>query len=766
MVDSLPPVIATLVSAIAVVLSAALGGQLICTLFGARRWTPAAPAVGLSVAMLIAAASPHLPGRTTWPFVITVLLTLAGLVKAALEPEHRPPVGAWLAGGLTLLVALVPFYAQGRFGVLGVSFNNDMAAHLLYAGAYRDAALETATPLLNYYPFGPHAFVAELGHGLGLGLDGVFTGLTIAMPVLSAITIFGLLGRVRWPAAALAAAAAAMSYLSAAYMGEGAFKELMFPLLLLGAVGLLVSLRRGDVTGPARLVGLGLIVGGVLSMYSIPGLAWIGGTVALSSLALAFLPRPEGRPRALGAEIRALVLPAVFAVVVLLVAIVPQIPRIHGFWDYMHRTGAAGTGIAKDDIGNLAGPLQFLESTGIWLSADFRYAPLVQTASTLLGLLVLVAAAWGAVRLLRRSEPELVAATVTCVLLAAWSAHSQSPYTTAKSFVIVSPFFVVLAAVGLLERRADPAPLRVGRGIVAIGLVAVAAVSSFLTLRYLPVGPRANEQQLAKLRPFVQGKKVLLTLNDEFGQWYLSGATVAQPTFPAGRVDVGGAPPLPVKDAGVGHAYDWDSFGNIDRFDAVVTARDPSASQAPPNFRLRAASGPWQLWVRTGPSKLRGVLSGEGADAGQALDCSSLEGKAVLKGRGVAGIRRAPVRALTPPIAQGQTVSVPVALSRGRWLVNVAYAWRGDVRVQGQGIDTTLPASLERQGTRYPAGAVTVSKAGTLPFTVSASKTRLARPGLATAPVELSFTPVAAERTVPVRQACGKYLDWYEPAAS
>jgi hypothetical protein len=229
---------------------------------------------------------------------------------------------------------------------------------------------------------------------------------------------------------------------------------------------------------------------------------------------------------------------------------------------------------------------------------------------------------------------------------------------------------------------------------------------------------------------------------------------------------VGNAPPLPVKDAGIGHAYDWDSFGNLDRFDAVVTARDPSASRPPSSFRLRATSGPWQLWVRTGPSKLRGVLSSERAEAGQLLDCSLPEGRAVLKGGGVAGIRRAPVRALSPPVVQGQTVPVPVVLSPGRWRVNVAYTWRGEVRVQGPGVDTTLPASLERQGTRYPAGALTVSEAGTLPFTVSAQETRFTRPGLATAPVELSFTPVAPERTVPVRQACGKYLDWYEPAVS
>lgn len=757
--------IATLVSALALVLAATLGGQLICALFGARRWTPAAPAVGLSVLMLIAVAGPHLPGRMTLPFIVTVLLTLGGAVQVAGRPEDRPPAGVLLAGGLAFLVTLIPFYAQQRFGILGVGFNNDTAAHLLFAGSYRDAALQAAAPLLDYYPFGPHALVAELAHGFGLGIDGTFMGLTIAMPVLTAITVFGLLRQVGWPAAVLASVAAAMPYLVAAYLGEGAFKEVMFPLLLLGTVGLLGSLRRGEVEGPARLVSLGLLVGGVLSMYSIPGLAWIGGTVAVAAAAFAVpVLRAEGEGvRGVWRRTVALIGPALFAGVVLVVALIPQLPRLHAFWQYMHRTGAAGTGIAKDDVGNLAGPLRFLESTGVWFSADFRFPPSTQTASTLLGIVVLAAAAWGAARLLRRWEPELVAAAAVCLLLAAISAHSQSPYTTAKSFVIVSPFLVTLAAVGLLERRKDAAPLRATRIVIAVGLLAVGAVSSFMTLRYLPVGPRAHEQQLAKFRPLLQGKKVLLTLNDEFGQWYLSGAEVAQPLFPATRRDVGAVPVLPVKEAGLGHAYDFDSFGSsINRFDAVVMPRDPSSSQPPANFELQATSGPWALYRRTGPGKLRGVLSGEKADAGQQLVCASPEGKAVLKAGGVAGIRRAPVRVMSPVVLAGTTVPVPVTLGPGRWLVNIAYNWRDTVRLTGPGLDTRLPASLDRQSARYPAGRV---DGGALTLKLSAKKNRISERGQAMAPVELSFTPVGTARTVPVRQACGHYLDWYEPAA-
>jgi hypothetical protein len=365
----------------------------------------------------------------------------------------------------------------------------------------------------------------------------------------------------------------------------------------------------------------------------------------------------------------------------------------------------------------------------------------------------------------RRGERELAIAAAVCIALAAWSAHSQSPYTTAKSFVITSPFLILLASVALLECRRDGSLMRGGRTVVAVGLACVAAVSSFLTLRYVPVGPRTHEQQLAQFRPLLQSQKVLFLGNDEFGQWYLSGAVVAQPIFPAARRDVGAVQVLPVKTVDLGQAYDWDSFGNLDRFDAVVMANDPSGSEKPSNFRLAATSGPWQLFRRTGPTPLRGVLSGEHSAPGQPLDCRTPEGRAVIRGGGVAGIRRAPVRVASAAVLEGKSLDLPVALAPGRWLVNIAYNWRAPVHLRGAGLSTTLPASLDRQGSRYPAGTLRVARSGKVVLHLAADDTRLRRPGMAMGPAELSFTSVGTERTVPVRRACGKYLDWYQPQA-
>jgi hypothetical protein len=757
-------VIATIVSAVAVVLSATLAGQLLCAICGASRWTAAAPAVGLSTLLLIAVPGLHLPGRMTLPFVATVVLALAGAALLARRPAHRSPFLGALAGLLALAVTLVPFIAQRRFGTLGMSFNNDMGLHLLFAGSYRDATLQAAVPLLDYYPFGPHAFVAELGHGFGLGLDGVFAGLTIAMPVLSAITAFSLLDRVSRLAAVVAALAAGLQYLSAAYMGQGAFKEVMLVTLLLGTAGALAALRDGRHGGVLRLVPLGLLAAGVLSMYSLPGLAWIGGIVALTAvLAAVPLLRSGGVGAVVGAG-RGLVVPAAVAGGLAVLVLIPQVPRLRAFWRYLYRT-SEGAGIDKHDLGNLAGPLRFLESTGIWLSADFRFPPQAQTVSTVLGVAVLLSAAAGAALLLRRARPELVAGAVVCLVLAWWSSRTQSPYATAKALVVLSPFLVLLAAVGLTEPRAGGRLGRAVLGVVALGLVAAGAVSSFLTLRYLPVAARTHEQQLAQLRPYVQGKKVLFLGNDEFGQWYLSGAIVAQPTFATGRRDVPTVTVLPVKAAGPLDGYDWDSFGNLDRFDAVITTRDPWLSQPPESFRLERTVGPWALYRRVGTTPVRGVLSSEHAAAGATLDCRSAEGRAVLRGGGRAGVRRPPVRADVPPIAAGGTAPAVATLSPGVWDVGFSYAWRAPVRLRVGGVSRTFPASLERQGVRYPVGRIRVPAGRQrVAVRVQPVEPRLGSPILAMNPSTVMFTPVARERVVPVRAACGRYLDWYEPA--
>src|SRR4029077_16175698 len=110
---------------------------------------------------------------------------------------------------------------SGRAGTLGVSFDNDMGAHLLLAEAYRSQAVAQLAPLLPDYPLGPHALAAALAEGLGVRVDLAFAGLTAAAPLLLAWTALAILQRVRWVGRLEAITAVGMPFMCGAFYAAG-----------------------------------------------------------------------------------------------------------------------------------------------------------------------------------------------------------------------------------------------------------------------------------------------------------------------------------------------------------------------------------------------------------------------------------------------------------------------------------------------------------------------------------------------------------------
>ncbi len=102
------------------------------------------------------------------------------------------------------------------------------------------------------YPIGPHALVAAIASVTGADLVDVFVGFTLALaPLLGLVALGGLtgLGRVR---RILGACLVALAYLGIAYLMQGAFKEPMMSVLLLGgalALGSLIGLRPDGEAG-------------------------------------------------------------------------------------------------------------------------------------------------------------------------------------------------------------------------------------------------------------------------------------------------------------------------------------------------------------------------------------------------------------------------------------------------------------------------------------------------------------------------------------
>ena len=759
--------IATILSATVTCVVSLFLGQAALRLAGAKEWSWLAPPIGISVAMLIAAWADKVPGGCATVAVLLALLALAAIVWCASAAAQRPSLWALLAAAPVAGLVLVPFLAAGHAGILGVGFNNDMSAHLAISQGFLSDTVGSVAP--PDYPLGPHALAAVLSEGLGIRVDQAFVGLTMALPVLGAWTALALVGRAAWPGKVATATVVGVPFLVAAYYGEGAFKEVLQACLVLACAAFFCGC--GPKLGLGRWVPLALLLGGILSVYSVAGLPWpaLFAVLWLGGLAVPEIRR--GGVGSLAAAVRGEIAAIGIGAAVLVVSIVPQIPRI---WRFVTLDQAAS--IAKDDIGNLAGPLPGWEAFGVWNNPDFRFPASPAFSGGMWTAFAFALVLLGTIWLLRRGRWMLPLAAVGAMLIWAASTQTQSPYVAAKALVIASPLLLAVAAVPLAEQlpgrlwrslssafRAVPGQL-VPWGAAAILLVVLflrVGVSDVQALRLSPVGPTDHADELRALRPSLHDQPTLFLGNDDFIHWELAGVPVRAPVIGLEELRI-----RPQKAWSYGKAHDFDSVGaaTLNSFDWIITTRDAAGSAAPAGLRLVRTTPDFALWHRVGKVQPRSILA-EGELPGAVLDCKTPAGRAVLRGGGVAAVRPQPVTAAGSLLAPGATLSVALPLGPGRWQLESSYASRLPIDVTAPGLQATLPASLDRPGPRWPIGRVAVH--GAEPTVVSFTP---AEPLLAPSqPVVEVGTVVATRvgpvRVIPVRRACGRYVDWYRSAS-
>jgi hypothetical protein len=79
-----------------------------------------------------------------------------------------------------------------------------------------------------------------------------------------------------------------------------------------------------------------------------------------------------------------------------------------------------------------------------------------------------------------------------------------------------------------------------------------------------------------------------------------------------------------------------------------------------------------------------------------------------------------------------------------------------------------LPANLDRPGPRWPIGRVVVPPSGSVTLRIHAANgwfTLLTPAEAGAYMTSIIATPVGTERVVPLREACGRYVDWYTTPA-
>jgi hypothetical protein len=756
------PTVPALIAAAALTCAGALViGQAACRLCGSRTWTFAAAPVGLALLLLISVAAIHAPGHTTTVGVVLILLALASVAWLVARPMPGLRLSDIAAVAPVVFLALMPFLASGRAGTLGVSFDNDMATHLRWAEAIVSKTVAGVSGLDPTYPVGPHALTAVLAHGLGTRVDYAFAGVTMAVPILTAWTALMGLRRAGWLAKALVVTVVSISFLLAGYYAQGSFKELMQAMFVLGFALVLEEMRAGRIVGMLRWIPAALIVGGSLSCYSVGGLPWFLAILGISAIVLgAGWALRAGRVRSGLIAARPALASMVIACGVVLVLLIPQLPRLVKFYESNIGTGG-GTGIPTSSLGNLAGPLEFWKVFGMWDEPDYRLPAIDPLLVGALAGCALVAALVGLGWWIRRKGPFVPIATAAATAIWIYSDRYQSPYVAAKALVVAAPLILLVTSRWVVTLGPRESWLS-STGVLRIAVAALfgwaAITSSVKTLRAAFVDPTAHISDLQSLRPVVGGSHTLFLGTDDFIGWELAGTPVDQPYLGYLHFALN-----PQKAWQPGQPLDFDDIPAevLDRYQFVIGPRDPAASQPPSNMRLVRVSRYYEVWSRVGPTPHRLTLR-EGSEPGAVLNCAKPYGRAIARIKGIAALREPEAVVGVPPLGPGSRVRVRMDLHAGRWRLSAPYTSPNPIAVDAPGLHAVLPANLDRPGNRWPVGEITIAATGPTTFTFTVQDRSLAGP-LPTYVNALEATPVAPERVVPLSQACGKYVDWYQP---
>ncbi len=819
--------IGTYVSAALICVASLLVGRALLLISGRGSWSWLEPAAGLAAVLTVTGVLARAPGHGTSATVGLVLLLLAaGAIVFLLRPPTAdgPKSGAgvhisahrrWgvLRQGLPVAIAIalvlsIPFAVSGRWGLLGVGFNNDLGLHLAWAEWLRSGA----GPVPDAgYPLGPHGLAVATAAVPGIGLGQAFVGEIFAIGILTGLTALAALPGFGPGRRLLAATMVAASYLGASYFAQGAFKELAEALFVLAvAVGLrdIDALRNRDVPGVSRPYGrltpgtsaAGVLrfalpwlalAGGIFFSYSFAGLAWPVAIVVLWSLTL-----PEVR-RALAPRVllRFLLRPATLLTILALVALAAAATLIGPFGFVHSFNKVAGT--------NTYGPVSPVEALGIWPATNYRLeAPGGAHLTALAGAIGILALIAGTAWWLRRRELAIPLGFGACVALYLASLPTSGDYASAKALMIGAPLAMLVAIRPLLAelrlrgRRLSPIGkqtttaagfVRVAWSALAVVFIGGAVYSSFLALRNAPVGPPGHGAELRAFMPIVRGKPVLYAGQDRYAAYELLGADTHVPLVEFPDPSVAENPEKPFDTGDAYSPIDFDSFsrGTLDGFPYVITGRAAWNSQAPPGFKRIAATPSFLLWERTHDVPENRHVLLEGTNAGARAGCASPEIRILLANRGRASLF--PGVAIGPKahwdqgsqLQTGQSTAQTLALPTGRWRLSIQYFSPFALTLSAPGFERELVPALDGQrpntislandGQFWPAG-VYRSHGGQVRFRISAADPsflqRLSGYDDVAFVGNLVAVRAGKRRIVPLSAACNGWIDWYESEAA
>jgi hypothetical protein len=319
--------------------------------------------------------------------------------------------------------------------------------------------------------------------------------------------------------------------------------------------------------------------------------------------------------------------------------------------------------------------------------------------------------------------------------------------------------------------------------LLAIAFVGAAAFSTLLPLRQSAVGPDYHVKELERMRPLVDGQRVLFLARDNFISWELIGSEVFAPI--TNHYDTEEVPAL-YRATDLNAKFDWDNMpitgpNGLDGFDWVITTSSAQQSEAPRGFSPALRTTDFILWHRTGATGQRRTLF-EPLNPGATLDCGNPAEAPLQKLNGTATVFPeppvlGPTWSPSPALTQTKPAHQRIHLTPGRWNISIQYASTQAMTITGSGpglakpLQEELRANLLFRGPSpfYPVATIDLKRAGNVLFNVGVHDPPLIGRVLGTeSKVYLGHLAATladpAREHVPLSQACGRYVDWYELA--